>query len=208
MRLTRRLLISAAIIRRLWVRKSFLDFTYPKFFPLTGYNLPFAYTSIRCFDSGEIRCPTSGKFTKRPSITGDLDLSFLSIVNQIDRTFAIDRLVIPDYYAQSQGNSEVVSGGASVMELLFPTNFFAGNAQIQLDRCPGASVFTSAPSTLEGALYDCCIEKSDSTKLAETHAFASFTMTAAILVSTVLFYFHKDNREDKKVMSDDASAWE
>ena len=51
-----------------------------------------------------------------------------------------------------------------------------------------ANVFTSAPAKLNGQLYQCCTEKSDIEKLAETSAFSSLVLTFAVIATTIAFY--------------------
>jgi len=67
------------------------------------------------------------------------------------------------------------------------TNGDAQDINARPKHCSGASIFTSAPSTLESVFYECCSEKTSVERLSEVSAFSSLIFTFVIIATTFLF---------------------
>lgn len=68
---------------------------------------------------------------------------------------------------------------------------FTNNGEQDINKrpkhCSGASIFTSAPSTLESVFYECCSEKTAVERLSEVSAFSSLIFTFVVIGTTFMF---------------------
>jgi hypothetical protein len=136
----------------------------------------FSYTGITAC-ACELTCPTNITIvggTYDVSVEGSSESNGLR-----DASF-----VLPDLYVQvfdDTADPPFIDSQATGEMLVYYTD------QNTVSHCP-TSVFTTTPAKLNGVLFECCTEKSDTTKLAEANAFAGLVLTFAVVITTILFW--------------------
>lgn len=86
-----------------------------------------------------------------------------------------DELASFEFMRIDAKEAAIINGGAGT------------STNVRPQHCPGASVFTSVPSSLNSVLYECCTEKNTVEKLSEVSAFSSLIFTFVIIGTTFLF---------------------
>lgn len=121
-----------------------------------------------------IRCPTSREGVE---YRGNFDVSVLDT----DRSngLATVTLGIPTKYVQLT-DSVIPENSAGEPLFYNPTS-------LQFEHC-GTNVFTSTPGTLKNGFSSCCSELTALDKMSLAYAFAGLVLTAATIVTTLMFW--------------------